>query len=120
MWQSRQGALQPLIFPDTEIIIIICLATAPSPVHNFSFSFLGRGIFPYLQVGADSNWPLLPSWCFHFNNTTQNKWPRVVINSFLHTGSGMGYIISWKRILQTVHKEGPCHPNKNNRLLASC
>ena len=117
---EQAGALQPPVFRDTEIMITICLAVAPSPVHNFSFSFLGRGIFPCLQVGADSNWPLLPGCCFRFNNTAPNKWPRVAIHSFLHTGSSVGCVISRKTILQIAQKEGQCHPNKYNRLLASC
>lgn len=73
---------QPIISLNVEIVII-CLATAPNPVHNLSLSLLARVIFSYLQVLSDSNWPPLPGCCFHFNNTAPNKWPRVAISGFL-------------------------------------
>lgn len=93
--QLQLAGRQPIISPGTEIVII-CLATAPNPVHNLSLSFLARVIFSYLQVLSDSNWPPLPGCCFHFNNTAPNKWPRVAISGFLHAESGVGHVISWK------------------------
>lgn len=100
-------------------IIIICLATALSPVHNFSFSLPGRGIFPHLQVRADSNCPLLPARGSHCNNPAQNKWPCAVISSFLLPSRSRwgGFVISRKRIPRVAHKQGQGHPNKGNRIV---
>lgn len=103
----------------TQRIIIIYLATALSPVHNFSFSFLWTGIFPICRSE-----PTVIAHCCLLGVLTVAIPHRingcVLLSALFCPADPGGFVISRKRIPRIAHKQGQGHPNKDNGLCASC